>query len=114
MKMKTMKNALLIAVIPLLIAGCGGDPDTGTTTNSLPNTFKIKQLSKTYTITGLGLKGTNKVAIINDQMVTPGTELDPGVMLKDVQPTYAVILHGGVEHLLRPEDIQRNLDKKKH
>lgn len=112
MKMKTVKNVLLIAFIPLLITGCGGDPDMGTTPNSLPSTFKIKRLSKTYIITGLGLKGTNKVAIINNQMVSPGMELDPGVILKDVQPTYAVILHGGVEHLLRPEDIQRELDKK--
>lgn len=115
--MKTLRNALLVAAIPLFIAGCGGkapDGAEGAAPSALPDTLKIKRLSKTYVITGIGLRGTNKVAIINDQIVIPGMEIDPGVVLKDVQPTYAIILHGNTKHLLRPENIQNELDEKKH
>ena len=108
-----IKNTLLISVITLLMAGCGGTGSEGNL-DTLPDTLKVKQLSKTYVITGIGLRGSNKVAIINDVVVTPGMELDPGVVLKDVQPTYAVILHGNTEHLLRPENIQSELNEKKH
>ncbi|MCK4564072.1 MAG: hypothetical protein KAU94_05315 [Verrucomicrobia bacterium] len=118
MDIKTLRNALLIAGIPLLIVGCGGEaPDAGATPDSLPNTLpdtlKVKRLSKTYVITGIGLSDTKKVAIINGVAITSRKEIDPGVVLKDVQPTYAVILHGNTEHLLRPENIQTKLDKEK-
>ena len=113
MKLKILRNALLIAVVPLFIAGCG-DKVAEINMNTLPNILKVKQSSKTYIITGIGLKGTNKVAIINGQVVTPGMELDPGVVLKDVQSTYAVIVHGNTEHRIRPEGIQSELDQKRH
>ena len=112
MNLKIVKNTLLVAAISLFLAGCGG---RGSETNmdSLPDTLKVKQLSKTYVITGIGERGTNRVAIINDEVVTPGMALDPGVVIKDIQLTYAVILHGNTEHLLRPENIQNELDEKK-
>lgn len=113
MKLKTLKTVPLFAIIPLLMASCGNQEPTKDL-NSLPNTLEVKHLSKTYVITGIGLRRTKKVAIINDEVVTLGMELDPGVVLKDIQPTYAVILHGNTEHLLRPENIQEELDKKKH
>ncbi len=69
--------------------------------------------SKTYVITGIGISDTKKVAIINGVAITSGKEIGPGVVLKDVQPTYAVIVHGNTEYLLRPENIQSELDKKK-
>jgi hypothetical protein len=102
-------------------AGCGrksADADGRTagdksTPAVLPSILKIKRESKTYVITGIGLKGSTKVAIINDKVVSPGEEIDPGVFVKEVQPTYAIIVVGSKEHLLRPEDIQRELDKKK-
>ena len=119
MNVKRVRNALLIAGIPLFIASCGGDASKekagdGTTPATLPDTLKVRKLSKTYVITGIGLSGSNKVAIINNQVVTPGMEIGSGVVLKDVQPTYATILHGNTEYLLRPENIQNELDKKKH
>ena len=111
MKLKILRKALLLATILLFMVGCGGK-DAGKNRDTLPDTLKVKQLSKTYVITGIGVGGTNKVAIINDDVVTPGSELDPGVVLKDVHPTYAVILHGNTEHLIRPENIQNELDEK--
>ncbi len=123
MNAKPLKQALIIACIPLFLAGCGEDttppeavqaaqPPSATPT-ILPSILKVKRHSKTYVITGIGLSGSNKVAIINNQIVKPGMEVDPGVVLKDVQPTYAIIIVGDTQHLLRPEDIQRELDKKR-
>ncbi len=114
MNAKSLKNILLLMGIPLLIASCGGEPpDTGSTPATLPNILKVKRISKTYVISGIGTSGSNTVAIINDQVVTPGMELDPGVVLKDVQPTYATILFGNKEYQIRPENIQSEMDKKK-
>ncbi len=112
MNLKIAKTALLIATVSLFMVGCGGR-DSTTDMNSLPDTLKVKKLSKTYVITGIGERGTNRVAIINDEVVTLGMELDPGVVLKDIQLTYAVIIHGNSEYLIRPENIQNELDEKK-
>jgi len=114
MNAKSLKNILLLMGIPLLIASCGGEPpEAGSTPSSLPNILKVKRISKTYVISGIGTRGSNTVAIINDQVVKPGMELDPGVVLKDVRPTYATILFGNTEYLIRPENIQSEMDKKK-
>jgi len=118
MNVKSLKNVLLFAGISLLVASCGDNTPKeelkeGKTPAALPNTLKVKRLSKTYVITGIGLSNSNKVAIINNQIVTMGMEIDPGVVLEDVQPTYAIILVENTKHLLRPEGIQSELDKKK-
>jgi len=118
MSVKRIRNALLLAGISLCIASCGGDaskeePVDGKTPATLPDTLKVRKLSKTYVITGIGLSGSNKVAIINNQVVAQGMEIDPGVILKDVQSTYATILHGNTEHQLRPGNIQNELNQKK-
>lgn len=126
MNVKLLRNVLFFAGISLLIASCGGDTPKealkeGETPSALPkipsalpDTLKVKRLSKTYVITGIGLSKSNKVAIINNQVVMMGVEIDPGVVLEDVQPTYAIILEGNTKHLLRPEDLQYELDKKNH
>ena len=110
-------NALLMAGIALFIASCGGEakdsPGQGRTPDALSDTLKVKQLSKTYVITGIGVSGSNSVAIINNQVFTPGMEIDPGVTLKNIHPSYATLVHGNTEHLLRPESIQNEMDKKK-
>jgi len=118
MNIKLLKNTLFAAGISLLLFGCGDNagqkaPTDGSTPAKVSNTLKVKRLSKTYVITGIGLSGANKVAIINNEQVTPGMEIDPGVVLKDVKLTYAVIQYGNTEYLLRPESIQDELDKKK-
>lgn len=107
--MERILKALFVAAIAFHLSGCG----ERAATDSLPDTLKVKRLSKTYVITGLGLSGSNKVAIINGVVLQPGVELDPGVVLKDVQPTYAVILLGNTEHRLRPENIQNELNQQK-
>lgn len=113
MKKKTLQKALLTAGIALLLASCGKEApeSSAASTDNLPDTLKVKRLSKTYVITGIGVRGSNKVAIINNVVVKPGDEIDPGVTLEEVQSTYAIILVGNKEHLLRPQDIQRQLDK---
>jgi len=122
MNTKPLRKVLFIVGIPLLLASCGErqketpgeiSADPTVAPKVLPSILKIKRHSKTYVITGIGLSGSNKVAIINNQVVKPGMEIDPGVVLKDVQPTFAVILEGNTRHLLRPENIQAELDQKK-
>jgi hypothetical protein len=115
--------ALFAACLTLLIAGCGGDSDQGAALDTefdpanapevLPATLEINNQKKTYVISGIGLSGSNKVAIINNEVVQPGAAIDNGVILKDVQPTYAIIVVSGKQYLLRPEDIQRQMDKQK-
>ncbi len=118
-----IKKALAIAAIPLLLQGCGDKPKASAPPEPqaanpaappkvLPSTLKVKRQSKTYLITGIGMGGTNSVAIINDQVVTPGMEIDSGVVLKEIHPTYATIAIGNSEYLLRPESIQNELDRK--
>jgi hypothetical protein len=121
MNAKPLKQALVIACVSVLLASCGDTPkETQEETEIqlpgapkvLPDTLEIKQRKKTYVITGIGLSGSNKVAIINNQVLKPGEEVDPGVVLDDVHSTYAIILVGDTKHLLRPGDLQRELDKK--
>ncbi len=119
MNAKPLRNILLFIGISLFIASCGGDapmeaPSEGETPTALPDTLKVKRLSKTYVITGIGVSGSNSVAIINNQVLKPGMEIDPGVILKNIRPTYATILHGNTEYFLRPVNIQTEMDKKKH
>ncbi len=112
MNLKTIKKSLLVTLIPLLLSGCGGTGGGGNM-DHLPNTLKVDRKSKTYVITGIGLSDSKKVAIINDVAVTVGDEIDPSVLLKDVQETYVVILIGATEYRLRPENIQNELNEKK-
>jgi hypothetical protein len=112
------KYTILPVAAALLLCSCADDsgqkmPEDGTIPAIVNNTLKIRKAKKTYVITGIGSSGTNKVAIINNEILTPGKEIDPGVVLLDIQPTYAVIGHGNSKYLLRPEDIQAELDKKK-
>ena len=122
---KHLKQVLFLACLVLLVSGCSRDepqPETPAKTAApppagdpdvLPDTLKIKRGETTYVITGIGLKAETKVAIINNKVVKPGEEIDTGVVLEDVQPTYAIIRVGNTKHLLRPEDIQREMDGKK-
>lgn len=113
MNLKTIKKSALVALIPLFLSGCGGTGG-GENMDHLPNTLKVDQKSKTYVITGIGLSNRKKVAIINNVAVTVGDEIDPGVLLNDVQETYVVILIGATEYRLRPENIQNELDENKN
>jgi hypothetical protein len=60
------------------------------------------------------MRGSNKVAIINDEVVIPGMKIGKGMILKDLQPTYAIILVGDTEYYLRPASIQTALDQQKN
>jgi len=113
MSLITIKKTALVALIPLLLSGCGGNDGNGSM-DHLPNTLKVDRKSKTYIITGIGLSDTKKVALINDVAITVGDEIDTGVLLKDVQATYVVVLVGATEYRLRPESIQKELDKKEN
>ena len=117
-----IKKVLITLGIALLLAGCGDTPPDEPQASErkpsaipklLPDTLKVKRSSKTYVITGIGLGGSNKVAIINNKVIKRGMEIDPGVVLKDVQSTYATIRFGNTDYLIRPENIQSELDKKK-
>jgi hypothetical protein len=118
MNLYLIKKSCLLAVIPLLLSGCAEQEtttiDPGTVPKTLPTTLKIKRKSATYVITGIGLSGNNKVAIINNEVVVPGAEVGKGVVLKDIQPTYVTLLSGNSQYHLRPENIQKELDKKKN
>lgn len=127
MKTAFRRNITALAFIPLFLAGCGEKVQQKTSSETpspaptpsapapdvLPDSLKVERLAKTYVITGIGLSGNTKVAIINNQVLKPGMEIDPGVVLKDVQSTYATILIGNTEHRIRPESIQNELDNKK-
>lgn len=118
---KWIKSALMLACVAGLLSGCGDSTQKAKITEDpptdepkvLPDTLKVSDQKKTYVITGIGLSGTNKVAIINNQVIQPGMEIDDGVRLQDVHSTYAVIVVGQTKHLLRPGDIQRELDQQK-
>jgi len=120
MDIKPLKKFLLLATIPLLLSGCGKkESPEGTESpqdsalEALPDTLKIKKCPNTYIITGIGSSGVQNAAIINNQLLTPGTEIDPGVVLSKIYPTYVIIIHENTEYLIRPEDIQNELDEKK-
>lgn len=122
---RSLKRLIYTVCAALLLSGCGRDTsDTQTESGQtgalssaalevLPHTLKLKRQEKSYVITGIGMKGETRMAIINDKVVKPGQEIDTGVVLEDVQSTYAIIRVGNTRHLLRPEDIQRELDEKK-
>ena len=117
--MKPLIHILIIACVSVFLTGCGDSQkeaagmDSSGVPSVLPDTLKIKRSKTTYVITGIGTGGTNKVAIINNQVLKLGKEIAPGVVLVDVQPTYVTILAGNTRHLLRPGDMQRKIDKKR-
>jgi hypothetical protein len=122
-QLKVGHTALFAACITLLISGCGGEEPQAAlpaepegapanTPEVLPATLEIKNHEKTYVINGIGMSGTNTMAIINNDVVRPGMELASGAFVRDIQPTYAIIVVNGKQHLLRPEDIQREMDRK--
>jgi uncharacterized lipoprotein YajG len=117
MNLHLIKKSCVLAIILLLLSGCSEQETTliepGTVPKKLPSTLKINRKSATYVITGIGLSGNNKVAIINNEVVVPGAEVGNGVVLKDIQPTYVTLLSGNSQYHIRPEDIQNQLDKKK-
>ena len=120
MNAKPLKLTLIFACISLFLASCGdtqkeaagADIQPAVAPEVLPDTLKIKSHKQPYVITGIGVSGSNKVAIINNKVLQPGMDVAPGVVLEDVQSTYAIIVVGNTQHLLRPGDIQRELDKK--
>ena len=120
MNTKSLKSILIFACASLFLASCGEPQEEAArpeiqpsgTPRVLPDTLKIKSHKKPYVITGIGVSGSNKVAIINNQVLQPGMDVAPGVVLEDVQSTYAIIVAGNAKHLIRPGDIQRELDKK--
>jgi hypothetical protein len=121
MNPKLLKILGILSLGALLLAGCGKKkeaPEKPAATDAegvpitLPDTLTVKRNSKTYVITGIGLSKDKKVAIINNEVVERGNEIDPGVILADVQPTYAVIQIGNTTHLIRPEAIQQQLNKR--
>jgi hypothetical protein len=118
MKLFLLKNLWIIVAIPLFLTGCDEKPETiviipGETPKTLPATVTIKRDSEAYVITGIGLSGSNKVAIINDEVVVPGVEVGEGMVLKDIHPTYVTLVMGNTEYHLRPKSIQNELDEKK-
>lgn len=113
-----ISKIFLILGATLLLAGCGqkGEQEQSLEPGEVPavlsDTLQVKRSSKTYVINGIGISGSNTVAIINNEVVVPGAELDPGVELESIHPTYASILIDGRKHMIRPESIQKELDKK--
>lgn len=117
--MLVFRVAVVAAACSVLVSGCGkkepqpvpqrpqGIPEV------LTDTLQVKKLQKTYVITGIGLGESNRVAIINERVVTPGQQIDPGVVLTEVESTYAVIVYENTETLLRPASIQDKLNDKK-
>lgn len=121
----SLLRASLIVTMLTLQAGCRRDDATAASTDSdpvvirkqsvipefLPNMIRAKRDSKTYTINGIGIRGDLIVAIINDEVVKAGERLGDGVFVKEVRPTYAVVVVENREHYIRPSDIQRQLDQ---
>jgi len=105
------KSFLFLGVVVLLLLGCERKPDvvshkiTGSSpssTGKIPNTLTVTRFSGTYTITGIATKKGFLVAIINGKMVREGAELDPGVVLSEVHPSYVVITFGSSRYIIKP------------
>jgi len=112
-----MKNSSIFkfflfgGVIVLLLSGCekkrgvashkitGSSPSS---TGEIPNTLTVTRFSGTYTITGIATKKDCLVAIINGKMLREGAELDPGVVLSEVHPSYVVITFGNSRYIIKP------------
>ncbi len=109
MKAKQLSYSIIAALIALS-CGCTEQTMNGIP-NVLPDTLQVKRLQKTYVITGLAESNNKQVAIINGLVVTEGMELDPGVVVQDIEMTYATIFDGEKEHMIRPDDVQRELNK---
>jgi hypothetical protein len=114
-----MLKKVLVGVALLALFGCGDDSkDSGLKVSSnsfspngkIPNTLTVTRFDGKYKITGILKKGNRLIAIINEKMVTAGTELDPGVVLISIQPTYAIISFGNAKFLIRPTEIQNKLN----
>ncbi|VGO21458.1 hypothetical protein [Pontiella sulfatireligans] len=123
-----MKNWMAIpcAATLMMLSGCGKDPvrpaapppspqpiqtlNGAAVPKKLPSVLKISRKAQTYSITGIGTRGTNRIAIINNEVVRPGAVLSGGAVVKRIEPTFASILADGTEHLIRPENIQSEIN----
>jgi hypothetical protein len=115
----TVIKSLFLAIIPLVLFGCGKDStdDSKKVTSKsfsengyIPNTLHVTRFEGTYAITGIIKRGKHLTAIINKKIVSSGTELDPGVVLTKITPTYVVISFGNSEYLIRPTEIQKKIN----
>ncbi len=113
-------HRIRISTVSLLCIACLGcnqdtqNPDNTTgTPDRLPSTLKVKHHSKTYVITGLGLSNDKRIAIINNLIVSEGSEIGPNAVVKEINLTYAGITIDGRDYLIRPESLQRELESKK-
>jgi len=112
-------RAVVITLWCITCAGCGkkaATPEPVITETAkpvpavLPSSIKVEHNNITYVTTGLGVSESNRIAIINNEVYTIGAEVGPGIILKDIQLTYASLLVNDEEHLLRPKNLQRQLD----
>ncbi len=88
---------------PSVVAAPTVSPSVAQTINPKPVTpikklfrnLKNKFHFKNYIISGIGIGmdmgKTNSAAIINNQVVTPGEEIDPGVVLEEIHPSFATL-----------------------
>lgn len=61
-----------------------------------------EKLTNKYTINGFGNGSKQDVAIINGKFTTVGAELDKGVVVKKITPTYVEISYEGNHYRLHP------------
>lgn len=77
----------------------------------LPDVFKVAKSTKNYLISGIGYSAKNKVAIINKHVFREGEEIDPGVYVQNIYPTYVSIMSNSQQIQIRPEAIQSKMTK---
>ena len=131
MNLSLTKKVICLLGVSLFLTSCGESKKETTTSTEpekkveapppkqLPDTLEVQQedspqnarITKIYLITGIGTKGSNTIAIINDKIVTPGMKIDALATLDDIHPTYATIRVNGTKHLIRPKEIQNLLDQ---
>ncbi len=80
-----------------------GDPEKTPSPAAQPKPSSDEEFTQRFTLNGLGKRGDQNIAIINGEIASIGTELEPGVVVGKITDSHVDLLFEGKHYRLYPQ-----------